>query len=218
MTTPTQQVSDAQSAGQAVATATPAPVQTPTQIQPPQPAPQEPAQTFGLSAQELARQYSDTKQESLRRKAKIKALKSLDAQRAEELAQTAKERDALKTAAATYEARLTQLNTKRAEDVLVSELRAAGFTESAARLLIPALGKHVVIDAESYDITLNKEDLAKAVAEIKPPQPTTAPAVNGAQRLHSLNAAARTEPTSTQPLTWQDRLRIDAERIAPSKR
>ncbi len=216
MTDPTQQVSDAQSAGQAVATATPAPVQTQTQIQPPHPAPAVEVHTFGLSAQDLARQYSETKQESLKRKSKIKVLKSEVAKTAAELTQTAKERDELKAAAATYEARLNAINTKRAEDVLVSELRGAGFTESAARLLIPALGKHVVINSETYDITLNKDDLLKAVAEIKPPQPQSAPA-NGA-RLHTLSTAARTETISTKPLSWQDNLRLDAEKIAPSKR
>jgi len=207
--TPTQQVSDAQSAGQAVATATPAPVQTQTQIQPPPPAPQAEPRTFGMTDAEYIQQL---RAESLKRKGKQKALKSEVAKTAADLANTAKERDELKAAAATYEARLNAINTKRAEDALVSELRGAGFTDSAARLLIPTFGKHVVINSETYDITINKEDLLKAVAEIKPPQPQSAPASNGA-RLHSLQTAARTEPPAQQPTSWKDRLKVESQTL-----
>lgn len=205
MTTPTQQVSDAQSAGQAVATATPAPV-TPTQIQPPQPAPQEPTRSFGMTDAEYAKQLRD---ESLKRKGKIKALKGEVAQRAADLEQTAKERDALKTAAADYEARFTQLNAKRSEDALVLKLREEGLTEAAARRLIPSMKQYVTVDQKTFDISFDDKGLKEAVAEIKPPQPP-APAVNGAQRLHSLNAAARTEPTAPQPTSWKDRLKAES--------
>jgi hypothetical protein len=159
---------------------------------------------------EYAKQLRD---ESLKRKGKIKALKSEVAQRAAELDQTAKERDALKAQAAAYEERLNAMNTKRSEDALVSELRAAGFDEPAARLLIPSLKTHVTVDPKTYDINVNKEEIGKAVAVIKPPQPTTAPAVNGAQRLHSLNAAARTEPSAPQPTSWRDRLKAEAQTL-----
>jgi len=214
MTTPTQQVSDAQSAGQAVATATPAPVQTPTQIQPPQPAPQEPTRSFGMTDAEYAKQLRD---ESLKRKGKIKALKSEVAQRAADLEQTAKERDALKTAAADYEARFTQLNTKRSEDALVLKLREEGLTEAAARRLIPSMKQYVTVDQKTFDISFDDKGLKEAVAEIKPPQPTTAPANTGAQRLHSLNAAARTEAAPARPLTAREKMREEARRIRLGK-
>lgn len=215
MTTQPQQASDAQSAGQAVATATPAPVvQTPTQIQPPPPAPQAEPRTFGMTDAEYIQQL---RAESLKRKGKQKALKSEVAKTAAELAQTAKERDELKAAAAKTEAMLKQMNDKRAEDALIGKLRTAGFNDAAARLLIPSLRGHVVVDPKTFDITVNDEEITKAVAEIKPPQPNTAPASNGA-RLHTLSTAARTEPISTKPLSWQDNLRLEAEKIAPSKR
>lgn len=207
-TPPTQQVSDAQSAGPAVATATPA-LPPQTQIQPPPPAPQEPTRSFGMTDAEYAKQLRD---ESLKRKGKIKALKSEVAQRAAELEQTAKERDALKAQAAAYEERLNAMNMKRSEDALVSELRAAGFDEPAARLLIPSLKTHVTVDPKTYEVSVNKEEIGKAVAVIKPPQPP-APAINGAQRLHSLNAAARTEPTAPQPTSWRDRLKAEAQTL-----
>lgn len=209
---PTQQVSDAQSAGQAVATATPAPV-TQTQIQPPPPAPQAEPRTFGMTDAEYAKQL---REESLKRKGKIKALKSEVARTATELAQAAKERDELKAAAAKTEAMLKQMNDKRAEDALIGKLRTAGFNDAAARLLIPSLRGHVVVDPKTFDITVNDEEITKAVAEIKPPQPQSAPASNGA-RLHTLNTAARTEPAITKPLTWQERVKLKANEITGSK-
>ena len=212
--TPTQQVSDAQSAGQAVATATPAPVQTQTQIQPPPPAPVAEPRPYGMSDAEYARQV---REESVKRKGKIKALKSEKAQIAETLATTTKERDEFKAAAAKHEAQLKQMNDKRAEDALIGKLRGSGFNDAAARLLIPSLRGYVTVDPKTFDITVNDEEITKAVAEIKPPQPQSAPASNGA-RLHSLQTAARTEAPSTKPLSWQDNLRLDAEKIAPSRR
>jgi hypothetical protein len=203
----TQQVDGAQSAGQAVATATPAITQTPSQ--PPQQAPEAPQRTFGMTDAEYARQAKD---ESIRRKGKIKALKSEVAKITTDLAQTSKERDALKAAAATYEERLNAINTKRSEDLLVSELRGAGLSEAAARLLIPSLRAHVTVDPKTYDIALNKEEITKAVAEIKPPQPQTPPQ-NGAQRLHQLNAAARTEPVQTRPLSALEQLKANARAV-----
>lgn len=209
MTTQPQQASDAQSAGQAVATATPAPVvQTPTQIQPPPPAPQEP-RTFGMTDAEYIQQL---RAESLKRKGKQKALKSEVAKTAAELAQTAKERDELKAAAAKTEAMLKQMNDRRAEDALIGKLRTAGFNDAAARLLIPSLRGHVVVDPKTFDITVNDEEITKAVAEIKPPQPNTAPASNGA-RLHTLNTAARIEQPAQQPTSWKDRLKAESQTL-----
>lgn len=215
MTTPTQQVSDAQSAGQAVATATPAPVvQTQTQIQPPPPAPQAEPRTFGMTDAEYIQQL---RAESLKRKGKQKALKSEVAKTAADLAQAAKERDQFKAAAATHEAQLKQMNDKRAEDALIGKLRGSGFNDAAARLLIPSLRGYVTVDPKTFDIAINDEEITKAVAEIKPPQPQSAPVSNSA-RLHTLQTAARIEAPSTKPLSWQDNLRLDAEKIAPSKR
>jgi hypothetical protein len=210
MTTQPQQASDAQSAGQAVATATPAPVvQTPTQIQPPPPAPQAEPRTFGMTDAEYIQQL---RAESLKRKGKQKALKSEVVKTAAELAQTAKERDELKAAAAKTEAMLKQMNDRRAEDALIGKLRTAGFNDAAARLLIPSLRGHVVVDPKTFDITVNDEEITKAVAEIKPPQPNTAPASNGA-RLHTLNTAARIEQPAQQPTSWKDRLKAESQTL-----
>lgn len=208
MTTP-QQVSDAQSAGQAVATATPAPVQTQTQIQPPPPAPQAEPRTYGMTDAEYAKQLRD---ESLKRKGKIKALKSEVAKTATDLAQATRERDELKAAAAKTEATLKQMNDKRAEDALIGKLRTAGFNDAAARLLIPSLRGHVVVDPKTFDITVNDEEITKAVAEIKPPQPSTL-APQGAQRLHTANAAARVELVPPRPLNAREALKEKARAL-----
>jgi len=154
---------------------------------------------------EYAKQLRD---ESLKRKGKIKALKSEVAQRAADLEQTAKERDALKTAAADHEARFTQLNAKRSEDALVLKLREEGLTEAAARRLIPSMKQYVTVDQKTFDISFDDKGLKEAVAEIKPPQPP-AP-TSSAQRLHSLNAAARTEQPAPQPTSWKDRLKAES--------
>jgi hypothetical protein len=214
MTTITPQVDGAQSAGQAAATVTPAISQPQvTTQQPAQPAPaQEAVRPHGISDAEYARQL---REESLKRKGKIKSLKSEVAKTAAELAQTQKERDALKAQATAVEAKFHQLNTRRSEDLLVARLKGAGLSEAAARLLVPSLKGHVVVDEKSYEITLNDAEIDKAVAEIKPPQPP--PPANGAQRLHQLNAAARTEPVQTQPLSWRDKLRQEADAIQNRK-
>lgn len=213
--TPTQQVSDAQSAGQAVATATPATVvQTPTQIQPPPPAPQAEPRTFGMTDAEYIQQL---RAESLKRKGKQKALKSEVAKTAADLAQAAKERDQFKAAAATHEAQLKQMNDKRAEDALIGKLRGSGFTDAAARLLIPSLRGYVTVDPKTFDIAINDEEITKAVAEIKPPQPQSAPASPGA-RLHTLSTAARTEALPpARPLSWKEKAKMEADEIAARK-
>lgn len=203
------QASGALGAAQAVAPAqavqTPPP-QAPAPTPPPAPSPSHTPQD------QVPRAYlEDAKSQAIRRKEKIKALKSDYAKAQADLTATASERDQAKAAAEAATAKLKTLADRMAEQALTASLKAEGLSEDAARLLLPSLRAHVEVHQETFEVTLKSEEIKKAAAHFRPqtPQPSAlTPPMGRAGALHQQAAAARAPSAALpdKPLTPKQKL------------
>lgn len=209
-----QQNSGASGVTQAVA---PAPSAPSPQIAPqPQPDYTSPTQT---PRQDLVPRSTldNTVAESIKRKGKIKTLKTERDTLRGELGTTATERDGYKAKVEALEARIAQQAERMAEAALVSRLTTEGFTPEAAAYLIPSLRPHVTVDAETFKVELVEDEIKKAAASLKPP-PAAAPTLaSRALGLHQANAAARAPALPERPMTAREKLREAARAIAAKR-
>lgn len=202
MSDTTQQASGASGATQAAAPVQPV-VHQPVITQAP------PAPTQQAAQDLVPRSYLEAAtQQAIKRKGKIKELRSEADQTRAALAEVTAERDALKAQGEAFSTKLSAYSERVAEAALIQSLTAEGLTADAAKLLIPSLRAHATVNADTFEVTLAADEIKKAAQVFKPVPPKPGAA------LHSAITAARTPTLPDRPLSARERLRAEGNAIS----